>query len=444
MRIPLIIAAAAITMTAATAQAQDTTVRWNDEKQTIEGFGGSSAWFADNWLAFPEPRRSEFVETLFSPTKGIGCSILRIKIEARGFPEQTRSWDWERKEVAAQIELISRAREHGVQTVLASPWTPPSWMKTNGKRKKGALKKEYYGIYAQALSQFVSGMKSEHGVAIDVLSLQNEPDEEKPWESCKWSEDEYIDFLKNHLGPRLESDRVDVRVMVTEHTMWNKHFKNVVSKILTDPEASRHVDVVAGHRYRGPRARAFPAVKDADKPLWMSEYYYEGGGNLTVNNARIVHNFMVKAEANAYLFWWLMSTPAKTRQSLIQLDGENHTYTVSNKAYAFGNFARFVRPGYRRIGMSRHKLDGGVLASAYKDPETGNFALVAINPTDQARQMTVAFEGCKAEAVVPHRTSNTENLAPLQPIALDDQKTLKTELPPQSVTTYAGNAAPTP
>ena len=33
--------------------------------------------------------------------------------------------------------------------LLASPWSPPAWMKTNGSSKGGSLRPEFYPAYAQ-------------------------------------------------------------------------------------------------------------------------------------------------------------------------------------------------------------------------------------------------------------------------------------------------------
>ena len=44
--------------------------------------------------------------------------------------------------------------------------------------------------------------------------------------------------------------------------------------------------------------------------------------------------------------------------------------------YVLGQYSRFVRPGYYRIGATN---TGSALISAYKDTNSGNFAIVAVN-----------------------------------------------------------------
>jgi glucosylceramidase len=45
--------------------------------------------------------------------------------------------------------------------IMASPWSPPVWMKTNGKVKAGSLKPECYGVYAQYFVRYIREMAKE-------------------------------------------------------------------------------------------------------------------------------------------------------------------------------------------------------------------------------------------------------------------------------------------
>ena len=57
--------------------------------------------------------------------------------------------------------------------LLGSPWSPPTWMKTNDASKGGSLKPEYYGAYAQYFVKYIRGMKAA-GITIDAVTVQNE------------------------------------------------------------------------------------------------------------------------------------------------------------------------------------------------------------------------------------------------------------------------------
>src|SRR6185369_16951283 len=58
--------------------------------------------------------------------------------------------------------------------ILGSPWSAPTWMKTNNAAKKGFLKKECYDVYARYFVKYIEAMKKE-GITIDAVTIQNEP-----------------------------------------------------------------------------------------------------------------------------------------------------------------------------------------------------------------------------------------------------------------------------
>jgi glucosylceramidase len=58
--------------------------------------------------------------------------------------------------------------------IMASPWSPPTWMKTNNSSKGGSLKPEYYDAYAKYFVKYVQEMQKE-GITIDAITVQNEP-----------------------------------------------------------------------------------------------------------------------------------------------------------------------------------------------------------------------------------------------------------------------------
>src|SRR6185295_10191090 len=59
----------------------DVTIRWSETKQTIDGFGASSAFFG-------ETITDAVADQLFDAKKGIGLTLLRTMI---GLPDDTQS-----------------------------------------------------------------------------------------------------------------------------------------------------------------------------------------------------------------------------------------------------------------------------------------------------------------------------------------------------------------
>lgn len=95
------------------------------------------------------------------------------------------------------------------------------------------------------------------------------------------------------------------------------------------------------------------------------------------------------------------------------------------------------------FGQSGHDRQmfqsNGVLVSAYKDPADNTLAIVAINPEQEEKILSITFNGFTAATLTPHRTSASENLKKLDAInTTNEQSAFSATLPPESVTTFVG------
>jgi hypothetical protein len=108
----------------------------------------------------------------------------------------------------------------------------------------------------------------------------------------------------------------------------------------------------------------------------------------------------------------------------------------TKRMYALGNFSRFVRPGFNRIGVSNN---APTYISAYKDPANGHFAIVAINPEPGDYVQTFNLAGFATPTVTPWVTSGTLSLANQAAIAVTNS-TFTYDLPALSVVTFVGQA----
>ncbi|CAL4258628.1 unnamed protein product, partial [Meganyctiphanes norvegica] len=93
--------------------------------------------------------------------------------------------------------------------LFGSPWSPPAWMKTNGKfNESGELLPEMYQPWAEYFVKFVEAYES-NGAPIWGLTTQNEPlsgfDDNWGWNTCGWTAEDMRDWIKTNLGPTLEA-----------------------------------------------------------------------------------------------------------------------------------------------------------------------------------------------------------------------------------------------
>ncbi|UOZ04962.1 glycoside hydrolase [Amycolatopsis sp. WQ 127309] len=161
--------------------------------QTVSGFGASiTDSAAANLYRLDETQRAAVLKRLFDPAAGAGISFLRQPIGASDFavgsaysyddmpPGQTDphlehfSIAHDEKQI---IPLLKQAKALNPQlTVMASPWSPPGWMKTSGSMIDGKLKDDpaIYRAYADYLVKFLQAYRAA-GVDVSYLTIQNEP-----------------------------------------------------------------------------------------------------------------------------------------------------------------------------------------------------------------------------------------------------------------------------
>ena len=138
---------------------------------------------------------------------------------------------------------------------------------------------------------------------------------------------------------------------------------------------------------------------------------------------------MTVAQANAWHYWWLVSA---------NNDNEGLTDTSGNPAkrmYALGQFARFVRPNYYRIGVPTNT--GPLQISAYKDLNSGNFAIVAINSGSTNVAQTFNLAGFATTNISSWITSATQSLSSQTPFAVSGN-VFTSSIPALSIVTFTG------
>jgi glucuronoarabinoxylan endo-1,4-beta-xylanase len=384
------------------------TIDWNQTNQTIDGFGASSAWIVPNLT-------SAHANLLFSPTQGIGLSLLRSRIN----PDASAS--------SAEISTMQTAQNMGV-TVFSTPWSPPAAWKDNGSIDNGGhLLPSHYQDYADLLSRYVRNMQA-RGITIHAISIANEPDFTASYESSRWTASEFAAFLPV-LADTFARDGVTSRIILPEESGWRF---DLASSIFADPALLADVDIVAGHNYSGSPA---PVPQAAGKGLWETEVSSFESFDPSISNglrwAKNIHDFMTVAHANAWNYWWLKANSNDDAGLL----GPN--WELTKRFWAVGNYSRFVRPGWVNIGATD---DGSVLVSAFKDPVSGQFALVAVNQGN-AVSKTFTLRGFTSATVTPWVTSASLDLAQQDDLATDGSS-FTANLPAQSVTTFVGVRAP--
>jgi glucuronoarabinoxylan endo-1,4-beta-xylanase len=138
---------------------------------------------------------------------------------------------------------------------------------------------------------------------------------------------------------------------------------------------------------------------------------------------------MSVANYNAYVWWWAHDWPAEN-YSFGLIDANAN---VKAAGYAMGQYSKFVRPGYLRYN-STYNPSSNVFVTAYAG--SGHHVIVAINMGSSAVNQPFTIQGATVSSLVPHQTSNSQNLAQLALVTVSNG-TFTYSLPGQSITTFA-------
>ncbi len=404
-----------------TPQTALSTVKWNDVRQRIDGFGASSAW-RSSWTTAQ-------ADMLFSTNIGIGLSLLRTRIAPGG--------------TTIENTIMQMARDRGAR-VWSSPWSPQTSFKDSVSLNGGNFvgNAANYQAYASQLAGYVFSMQNTYGVNIYAISVQNEPDVNTTgYESCAWTGTQIHDFVP-YLNSALAANGVgSTKIIIPESQHWSSN-PGLYTPTMTDATVATNVSIMADHNYDGINAdntaTSVPSQINSPYPntaLWETEVSALKGSYSSIYNgvywAGRIHAFMTLAQANAWHHWWLISGNNTANQGLFDVNGN-----ATKRMYVMGNFSRFVRPNYYRIGTITNQ--GAAAVSAYKDPASGKFTIVAINSNPTASiNLTVNLTNFSASQVTPWITSGSLSLSSNAPVTVANSSFTYT-LPGPSVVTFVG------
>lgn len=426
------------------------TLDWEVTYQTIEGFGVSEAFHQSKNIAIlGETKQKEIYDLLFSTSKGAGFSIFRSILGDGGTwgneidgPNKTMQpaetvWDWTESN-DDQIPMIRELQStYGIKNILYTVWSPPAWMKTNGSVVGGSLKADKYAAYATYLAEHIKNYKSKFGIEITHIGISNEPDLQTSYSSCTWTADQFKTFMKDHLVPTFDREGITAKVILGEPMRCTE---SLAIDSLNDPIAVKRTDIVGCHNY-GSTYVAFPTTKSKGKEIWMTEISDLNGNDITITDglkwSKEIHDFMTVTQGNAWCYWWGACYKTHNGEALIQMDLDSKTYKVAKRLYTIGQFARFVRPGWQRFAATANPVSN-VYVTAYKDPSSGDFAIVALNNGSSSQSLTYTLKGFSPGTVIPYTTSATQNLAKGSEIAVNGSS-FTFNLAANSITTFVGN-----
>lgn len=421
----------------------------NQIRQEIDGFGVCLAFHQAGMLQ-KHPKCKEVLDLLFETA---GASILRNIVGDGGVwgddtngptptiePEEG-VWQFEGDE--EQIWAAREALKRRCEKVMATVWSPPAWMKTTGcVHDGGELRDDKYQAFADYLSRYVREWRDRFGIDLCAISPANEPDLVTKYSSCVWNGEQYRKFVRDYLAPTFQKDGVTAKVVVPETTSCVAHVEAYTDLIFTDEAATSAVDIVGLHGYGHDTVIApVRGAAEHGKKVWQTELcdinvmeeWQRGNGIINgIFWAENIHNYLSLMEVSAYIYFWGASI-YQNGGNLVALDMETGEIHVPKRLYTFGNFARFVRPGYQRLTV--YGAEAETKLSAFVSADGRELVLVSINPLEREATLYAKIGDTADETARGFRTSETEDLREIDPVKLE-KGCIKEMLPPQSVTTW--------
>jgi O-glycosyl hydrolase len=448
------------------------TVDFGTTYQTIRGFGGSTAWLGQMPQAV--------ATALFSPTNGLGLSILRVRIDPTGSasggganndPYETGEWDYE---AANGLEAVT-ANPNAV--VFATPWTPPATWKLNGTSSTvdgttfneafydgacspvaplgesycgGYLDPNHYADYASYLEDFVTFFNTTNNFNLYAISMQNEPEENVSYESCVWTPQQMDTWVANNAST-ITSDAYSTKLIMPESDDFNPVD---ASTTLSDSNAEGQVSIVGGHIYQvlfgGSIVPYTIPAGDTPKELWMTEFgplssTAPSWSEALTTYGEAIHNSMVTGQYNAFVWWGAFGYSTgncATSAGTCGLVDNSGNVTVTGQV--MGQYSKFIQPGFVRVSATATPV-AGVYLSAYNYTGSKNYAdhyvIVAINTNTTAENIAFTLNDdsnpdTSVTSLTPYEsTSATSGIVPQTAVPVTDGQ-FTFALPAQSMVTF--------
>ncbi len=390
--------------------------------QTMDGFGfaltGGSAMLLRTKMN--DQQRAALLRELFlTEANGIGISYLRVSMGASDLDERVFSYndlptgktdpkltrfslDYDTLHLIPVLKEILALNPK--IKIMASPWSPPAWMKTNKHPKGGSLMPEFYHVYANYFVRYIQEMANE-GIDIDAITIQNEPENPNNTPSLLMTAPEQSEFIKKHLGPAFQKADLKTRIVLFDHNCDHPEYPIA---ILNDAETNPYVDGSAFHLYLG-EISALSKVHDAhpDKNIYFTEQWTSGKGEFGGDLRWHAKNLLIGAPRNwsrNVLEWNLAADknfdPHTDEGGCTQCMGAltiGDSVTRNVSYYVIGHASKFVPPGSVRISST---VVDNLHSVAFLTPE-GKKVLIVVNDNDVLKSFSIRDKGNLASSSLP-------------------------------------------
>lgn len=391
--------------------------------QEIDGFGASftdTAGYVLNQVAALSARNAAMNSLFTRFAGGIGLSFVRNPMGASDLARFIYSYDdlppgetdtnltqfSIAHDQADIIPLLQLALQFNPQLkIMATPWSPPGWMKDSGSMISGSLLPGMYASFAEYFVKYIQAYAAV-GIPISYISLQNEPlYQPGDYPGMYMDAASQLVVLRDYVLPALASNSLPTKVLIYDHN-WDR--PDYPDTVLSDRAllASDRVAGVAWHGYGGtPGAMITLANKYPTKGNYETEH---SGGAWVGDPVRsdfeeICH--VMRCWGRTYVKWNLAADQndgphtggCDSCSPLVMVNTNMGTISYTIDFYTLGHFSKFILPGAHRIYSAN---GAGIVSAAFMNPD-GSKVLVAFNDTPNARTFQIQWGTRQADYSLP-------------------------------------------
>ncbi|MBV9002406.1 MAG: hypothetical protein JO304_25345 [Solirubrobacterales bacterium] len=384
--------------------------------QRIAGFGAamtdSSAWLLYDELT-PEWRAAT-INDLFG-AGGIGLNFIRIPMAASDYTVSAGPYSYDdvpagqtdpalasfsiahdQAYIIPALKQVLAANPNAL--TLATPWSPPSWMKANGTFDNlafnGTVLPRFYPALAQYFVKFIEAYHAA-GVPIDSVTPMNEPNSASPWPSSALTAADAATFVPQYLAPALDAAGLHPTILGDDDT------EVADAQALLSGPAAPALGGIAFHCYQGMGQMSALHVQYPAENIILSECAPEIAPYATAevpidatrNWASAVQLWNLALDASGGPHGAIWGCPGCT--GLVTVNEPTRTPAFGLGYFQYGQTTKYVQPGAVRIFSTRLVSDGygvtpGVDDVAFVNPD-GSKVLVAYNSRGRAARLAVRW-----------------------------------------------------
>ena len=392
--------------------------------ETFEGFGGAVTEAAGYiYSLMNDEQKKKVIETYFSPEK-MNYRLVRVHMDSCDFSlglyeamsnsedTELKSFSFERTEkyILPMLEDAKKTAGENLKLML-TPWSPPAFMKTNGKRTGGGkLKPEYRKLWAEYICRYIREFQN-RGFEVQRISIQNEPKAVQTWDSCLFTAEEEKSFLRDFLYPTMKSHGFEnIEVFIWDHNK-ERIYERVRDTV--DEETREMVSGAAFHWYSGDHFEGLELVRRLypELKLIMSEscleYSIFDEKNIESVTNKLCHEIIGDLNHGmcAFYDWNLL---------LDEKGGPNHVgnychapflYDVEKKKLLpqktqeqYEMFSHFICPGSVRVQTT--KFTEQIDTLAYRTPD-GRIVLILLNKGKELEAVNIRLGKMVGSLLLP-------------------------------------------